>query len=79
MFTFRTTCTSFNKNNFFINVAKDIGSQNIKTDDNHPSIKAIKENKTESDQFIFNPINEEFVNKGQKCLLLGPPAHLSIK
>jgi hypothetical protein len=33
-----------------------IGSQNIKTDDNHPSIKAIKENKTESDQFIFNPI-----------------------
>jgi hypothetical protein len=22
-----------------------------------------KENKTESDQFIFNPINEEFVNK----------------
>jgi hypothetical protein len=39
-------------NNFFINVAKDIGSQNIKTDDNHPSIKAIKENKTESDQFI---------------------------
>lgn len=50
-------------NNFFINVAKDIGSQNIKTDDNHPSIKAIKENKTETDQFIFNPINEEFVNK----------------
>ena len=40
-----------------------IGSQNIKTDDNHPSIKAIKENKTETDQFIFNPINEEFVNK----------------
>jgi hypothetical protein len=37
--------------------------QNIKTDDNHPSIKAIKENKTESDQFIFNPINEEFVIK----------------
>jgi hypothetical protein len=33
------------------------------TDDNHPSIKAIKENKTESDQFILNPINEEFVNK----------------
>jgi hypothetical protein len=46
-------------NNFFINVAKDIGSQNIKTD-NHPSIKEIK---TETDQFIFNPINEEFVNK----------------
>jgi hypothetical protein len=35
----------------------------IKTEDNHPSIKAIKENKTETDQFIFNPINEEFVNK----------------
>jgi hypothetical protein len=28
-------------NNFFINVAKDIGSQNIKTDDNHPSIKCL--------------------------------------
>jgi hypothetical protein len=50
-------------NNFFINVAKYIGSQNIKTDDNHPSLKAIKQSKTETDQFIFNPINEEFVNK----------------
>jgi hypothetical protein len=36
-------------NNFFVNVAKDIGSQNIKTYDYHPSIKAIKENKTETD------------------------------
>jgi hypothetical protein len=51
-----TTCAS-------LSLSGDIGSQNIKTDDNHPSIKAIKENKTESDQFIFNPINEEFVNK----------------
>ena len=50
-------------NNFFINVAREIGSQNIKTDDNHPSIKAIKEIKTETDQFVFNPINEEFFNK----------------
>ena len=50
-------------NNFFINVAKYIGSQNIKTDDNHPSLKAIKQSKTETDQFIFNPINAEFVNK----------------
>jgi hypothetical protein len=52
--------------------SKDIGSQNIKTDDNHPSIKAIKENKTESDQFIFNPINEEFVNKEINKILYSP-------
>jgi hypothetical protein len=44
-------------------ILKTILVINIKTDDNHPSIKAIKENKTESDQFIFNPIiNEEFVS-----------------
>ena len=68
-------------NNFFINVAKDIGSQNIKTDDNHPSIKAIKENKTETDQFIFNPINEEFVNKEITVFLLidAPGANTFLK
>ena len=28
-------------NNFFINVAKDIGSSNIKSDESHPSISKI--------------------------------------
>jgi hypothetical protein len=28
-------------NNFFINVAKDIGSSNIKSDESHPSISEI--------------------------------------
>jgi hypothetical protein len=32
---------------FFINVAKDIGTQDIIIDESHPSIKVIEENKTE--------------------------------
>ena len=28
-------------NNFFINVAKDIGSSNIKSDESHPSISKL--------------------------------------
>jgi hypothetical protein len=35
-------------NNFFINVAKDIGSKDINIDNNHPSIKTIINNKTEN-------------------------------
>jgi hypothetical protein len=31
-------------NNFFVNVAKDIGDKNIKIDKNHPSINKIKTN-----------------------------------
>jgi hypothetical protein len=31
-------------NNYFVNVAKDIGSESCTVDDNHPSIQAIREN-----------------------------------
>jgi hypothetical protein len=40
-------------NNFFINVAKDIGSQDIIIDESHPSIKVIEENKTEIKELCF--------------------------
>jgi hypothetical protein len=39
-------------NNFFINVAKDIGSKDVNIDNNHPSIKTIINNKTENREFV---------------------------
>lgn len=53
-------------NNFFVNVAKNIGDQNIKIDKTHPSINAINEkysNATKSHQLILKPIDESFVSK----------------
>ncbi|XP_062612802.1 uncharacterized protein LOC134274545, partial [Saccostrea cucullata] len=52
-------------NDFFVNVAKNIGNSNLSTDDNHPSVKAIRENLPQlSDQsFQFKPIDEEFISK----------------
>ena len=54
-------------NDFFINVAKDIGKDSINIDDeealeNHPSIRAIKENiPINKPKFTFNPVNEKEV------------------
>ena len=48
-------------NNFFINVAKDIGSQDIIIDESHPSIKVIEENKTEIKELCFNAVDSDFV------------------
>lgn len=53
-------------NNFFVNMAKNIGDQNIKIDKTHPSINAINEkysNATKSHQLILKPIDESFVSK----------------
>ena len=50
-------------NNFFINVAKDIGDKNIAIDENHPSIVKINENKSEMEELVFRPVEECFVNK----------------
>ena len=45
-------------NDYFVNVAKNIGSSQIKVDDDHPSILAIKDNIPDLDQnnFTFSPI-----------------------
>lgn len=48
---------------FFINVAKDIGSQDIIIDESHPSIKVIEENKTEIKELCFNAVDSDFVAK----------------
>jgi hypothetical protein len=45
-----------NFNNFFINVAKDIGNDNNLSAEEHPSIKIIKENKKEIPKLIFHEI-----------------------
>ena len=57
-------------NNFFINVAKDIGKDSVPVDDNHPSIIEINKIRTgnEKDEFVLKHINEDFVDK-QICKL----------
>ena len=52
-----------NFNNFFINVAKDIGNDNNLSAEEHPSIKIIKENKKEIPKLIFHEIENDFVSK----------------
>ena len=58
-------CSIFN--NFFMNVAKDIGTGGTQYEDNfsdHPSIKNIKENLPENlPQFSFRPVNPLEVSK----------------
>ena len=55
-------------NNFFINVAKDIGKDSVPVDE--PSIIEINKIRTgnEKDEFVFKHINEDFVDK-QICKL----------
>jgi hypothetical protein len=48
---------------FFMNVAKDIGDENINIDKSHPSIINIEENKTDDTELSFRPVTEEYVNK----------------
>ena len=50
-------------NNFFVNVAKDIGDKNIKIDKTHPSINKVETNRTNKHKLFFKPINEDFVTK----------------
>ena len=52
-------------NNFFINVANDIGNDNNLSAEEHPSIKIIKENKKEITKLIFHEIENDFVSKQQ--------------
>jgi hypothetical protein len=52
-------------NDFFINVAKNIGNPNTVINENHPSMQAIKTNKpnTNTDTLTFKPITSTFVDK----------------
>ena len=52
-------------NNFFTNVAKDIGKDSIVIDENHPSIEKIKETCKNKDHEVlhFKSISEDFVEK----------------
>jgi hypothetical protein len=68
-------------NNFFTNVAKDIGSKDVNIDNNHPSIKTIINNKTENREFVEKQINKICIKKAtgkdgisSKILKLSKPA-----
>ena len=50
-------------NDFFVNVAKNIGNDAVQIDSSHPSITKIEENISSSVKFDFKPVNEEFINK----------------
>lgn len=52
-------------NNFFVNVAKNIGNNQINVDGDHPSILEIKNNHPEllENSFSFSSINPDFVEK----------------
>ena len=50
-------------NNFFINVAKDSGSSNIKSDESHPSISTIIANTPDKEMLVFHDIKEDFIIK----------------
>ena len=48
---------------FLINVAKDIGSSNIKSDKSHPSISKIIANTLDIENLVFHDIKEDFIIK----------------
>ena len=48
---------------FFINVAKDIGSSNIKSDESHPSISKMIASTPDIDNLVFHDIKEDFIMK----------------
>jgi hypothetical protein len=53
-------------NEFFINVAKDIGDKSIKINKEHPSVMKISEN---------NTINNSFFSNEVSFIWLRPPTH----
>ena len=50
-------------NNFFVNVAKEIGKDYEFDKNNHPSLQKISEREFQQDSFEFVPTNEVFVSK----------------
>ena len=54
-------CTIFN--NFFVNVAKDIGNGSIEINEGHPSLKSIQRNTNIPDKLNFVSVDTSFINK----------------
>ena len=50
-------------NNFFVNVAKDIGKSDVPADEKHPSVCAIKDNMNIHEELTFKPVTTNFVQK----------------
>ena len=58
----KQVCEIFN-DFFFLNVAKNIGTNSLPVDENHPSILKIKENNKCSTEFYFKYVDENFISK----------------
>ena len=56
-------CDTFNKLNYFVNVAENIGNNSMPVNDTHPSISKISENKLNNSMLNFTPVDEIFVSK----------------
>ena len=52
-----------NFNNFFVNVAREIGNNSCRVDQDHPSIRSINENCKPEGNLYFHNINVDFVEK----------------
>jgi hypothetical protein len=50
-------------NDFYVNVAKDLGNGSMIIDSDHVSIKKIVENHSDIDELIFKPVTSDFVSK----------------
>ena len=50
-------------NNFFVNVAKNIGDNSVPINSEHPSLLKIQENLTVQSVLNFKPVDEDFVSK----------------
>lgn len=50
-------------NDFFANVAKDIGNDSTVVDEYHPSIMKIKENISDDVRLVFEPVGEKYVSR----------------
>ena len=51
-------------NNFFVNVAKNIGINSIDVDESHPSVQSIQNNNSHDvvpEPFNFEPVDKDFV------------------
>jgi hypothetical protein len=57
----QNVCEVFN--DFFVNVAKNIGNESISINEEHPSILSIKRNIKNTEEFAFSMVDESFVGK----------------
>ena len=55
-------------NNFFVNVAQDIGKDYIFNKNDHPSLQTIEDKNFVKNSFEFKSTNETFVSEAITCI-----------